>query len=148
MKTEEWLRLKAKRFADRKKKEAEIADTRKIVAKMVKVVAPPGGPKYPLKIGIDKDIYARCHPLMPLLSRRLISQMLRDYTEGPTYLREMKAGAKRVDIDGMPAGTVTELEAKRAKEMLEEKARRKDAIRERNARARGMAAKRKERSYA
>jgi ProP effector len=64
---------------------------------------PKGAPKRALKLGIDKDILARC----PDLSRELLTAMLRDYTSGRRYRPALALGAVRVDLDGNPAGVVS-----------------------------------------
>ena len=67
-------------------------------------------PKKPLKIGIDHDIKSE----MPELNSYKITAALFYYTNGPTYLDQMVAGAERVDLAGNPVGVITEAEAVRA----------------------------------
>jgi ProP effector len=71
--------------------------------------------QHPLKIGIDRDIRER----FPDVSLRTRNEFLRRYVGQPSYLRLLtKPGAGRVDLDGNPAGTVTEDQAKNATERL------------------------------
>src|SRR3954471_8495967 len=79
-------------------------------------IAPQGhAPLHPLKIGIDRDIRERC----PDVSLRTRHEFLRRYVGQPSYLRLLtKPGAVRLDLDGNPAGIVTEDQAKNAAERL------------------------------
>ena len=65
----------------------------------------------PIKIGIDKDILA---VLAGTVSKRDLARALGVYVYNPTYLRRLKAGAARYDLDGRVAGHVTHEQAKRA----------------------------------
>lgn len=88
---------------------AEVAQVRQALhITYPKCFAAKGQQKRPLKIGIHKDLLANGREMMPGLSCRLIRAGLRDYVSGPTYLRNMLAGAERIDLDGNPAGVVTE----------------------------------------
>ncbi|GHC18771.1 ProQ/FINO family protein [Aidingimonas halophila] len=69
----------------------------------------------PLKIGIHKDLMAR-EPWPEKLVRRALAC----YVHLPRYLKAVRAGAERVDLDGANAGEVTEGEAKYARRQLEE----------------------------
>jgi ProP effector len=69
-----------------------------------------GDDKPPLKVGICFDI--QC--VMPELSRKAVALALGDYTWGPTYARNLVAGAPRIDLDGLPSGVVTPREAEHA----------------------------------
>lgn len=68
---------------------------------------PAGMPKKPLKIGIREDLEAS----MPDFQRFELRLALADYCGGPTYLRSLVAGATRIDLAGLPAGTVDAAEA-------------------------------------
>ena len=70
----------------------------------------------PLKIGITQDILAMNLDGAPdeALIRRAIGYHVRSHF----YLRHMKLGAYRFNIDGLPDGDVTEIEAASAKAML------------------------------
>lgn len=89
-----------------------IAETRKVLAERFPAAfMRKGGPtKLPLKVGIRDDVLAAVPDLNPTLVRRAIG----DYVTGPKYARAMVAGAVRFDLQGMPAGVVTEEEAKYA----------------------------------
>jgi ProP effector len=67
-------------------------------------------PHKPLKVGIDVDLAAQC----PALERKERAVVLRFYTSRVMYLRALTASATRVDLDGNPAGTVTDQEAEHA----------------------------------
>ena len=60
-------------------------------------------PGQPLKIGIRNDVIARHPELQP----GLIARALRTYTRSVGYLKTLKAGAVRIDLEGNPVGTVT-----------------------------------------
>ncbi|WP_236645314.1 ProQ/FINO family protein [Aidingimonas lacisalsi] len=69
----------------------------------------------PLKVGIHKDLMAR-EPWPEKLVRRALAC----YVHLPRYLKAVRTGAERVDLDGNNAGQVTEGEAKYARRQLEE----------------------------
>ena len=72
----------------------------------------------PLKVGIFADIVAALGDgAAP--PRHVIGAALRAYTQPPAYLGSMVIGAARIDLDGTPAGIVTEAEAVDAKARLE-----------------------------
>jgi ProP effector len=73
-------------------------------------------PHRPLKVGIDRDVLARC----PDLDRRERSTVLRYYTSRVMYLQSLVAGAVRVDLDGNPAGEVSATDAEQAAARLAE----------------------------
>ena len=81
-----------------------------------RTIAPQNhAPLHPLKIGIDRDIRERC----PDVSLRTRNEFLRRYVRQARYLRLLtKPGAVRVDLDGNPAGTITEDQAQNATERL------------------------------
>ena len=64
----------------------------------------------PLKLGIRGDMAAQPHGLTDAELRRALGQ----YCRSSGYLTAMVAGAERIDLNGMPAGTVT-AEAVRSK---------------------------------
>jgi hypothetical protein len=72
---------------------------------------PPNLRKYapiaPLKTRIHKDIMAR----HPDIKRRPLGWVLSQYCHGVGYTRLMVPGAIRIDLDGAPAGIVTETES-------------------------------------
>ena len=57
-------------------------------------------PGQPLKIGIHNDVIARHPELQP----GLIASALRTYTRSVGYLKTLKAGAVRIDLEGNPVG--------------------------------------------
>jgi sRNA-binding protein len=67
----------------------------------------------PVKLGIRDDLCAQS-----AISRRRISAALRSYCHSVPYLRASTEGAVRVDLAGVPAGTVTPTEAHHAREAL------------------------------
>ncbi|TIU44224.1 MAG: prop expression regulator, partial [Mesorhizobium sp.] len=68
----------------------------------------------PLRIGIHHDIRV----LDGELSDDELRRALRAYTSMPRYLARLNAGAVRVDLDGEPAGEVSDAEAASAKALL------------------------------
>lgn len=68
----------------------------------------------PLKVGIHEDLLAR-EPWPEKLVRRALAC----YVHLPRYLKAVRVGAERVDLDGQPAGTVNEEEASHARQKLE-----------------------------
>lgn len=68
----------------------------------------------PLKVGIHEDLVAR-EPWPDKLVRRALAC----YVHLPRYLKAVRAGAERVDLDGQPAGAVSEGEARHARKKLE-----------------------------
>jgi|GEM_PF-1663446 len=74
----------------------------------------PGQPQ-PLKIGIHEDLQAAEGG-----EQKKIRRALAGYVKLPRYLRCLKAGAVRLDLQGGNAGFVTEQEAQFAQEQLEQ----------------------------
>src|SRR5712664_3126660 len=66
------------------------------------------GPRLPLRVGIDKDVISAA----PDLNEGDVRWGIKVYVREPAYLQMMIAGAVRVDLDGHPAGVVTENEAR------------------------------------
>ncbi|PZV37158.1 prop expression regulator [Mesorhizobium kowhaii] len=73
----------------------------------------PKAPR-PLKIGIHHDIRA----LDGELSDDELRRALRAYTRMARYVARLDAGAARVDLDGKPAGEVSDADAATAKALL------------------------------
>ncbi|AWI62444.1 ProQ/FINO family protein [Sinorhizobium fredii] len=69
----------------------------------------------PLKIGIREDIRS----LDSELPDEDLSRALRAYTRRDKYLAQLRAGATRVDLDGVAAGEVTEADAATARAWLQ-----------------------------
>ena len=67
----------------------------------------------PLKVGISHELEA-----LGILSKRQLKAALAWYTAHRMYLVALVAGAARFGLDGLPAGTVTELDAEHAAERL------------------------------
>lgn len=72
----------------------------------------------PLKIGIFDDLSARLEG-DERVSKTKIRTALRQYTNSWRYLRAVKAGVMRVDLDGADAGMVEEEHESHAKETLQ-----------------------------
>jgi hypothetical protein len=86
-----------------------------------------GKPKWPIKIGTSGDIFAR----YGYCGSRFSSSVrfgLQDYTTGKSYLAAMIVGAVRLDLDGNPAGIVTERDAAHAAKRLAKVQRREAEI--------------------
>ncbi|MCT7377961.1 ProQ/FinO family protein [Chelativorans salis] len=73
----------------------------------------PKAPR-PLKIGIHHDIRA----LDGDLSDDELSTAMRAYTKIGNYLSKLRAGAVRVDLNGKPAGEVSEADAAAANALM------------------------------
>ncbi|MFC6673583.1 ProQ/FINO family protein [Marinobacterium aestuariivivens] len=69
----------------------------------------------PLKIGIQEDLLAD-----DKVSKNKIKRALASYVRSLAYYRSLQAGAARIDLQGQPAGQVTEEEAEHAKGKLKE----------------------------
>ncbi|MBV66583.1 MAG: ProQ/FINO family protein [Pseudomonadota bacterium] len=69
----------------------------------------------PLKVGIHQDLAER----EPWPSK-LIRRALANYVNLPRYIKSMREGAERVDLDGQPAGKVDKEAAKHASERRQE----------------------------
>ena len=72
-------------------------------------------PRAPLAIGIDRALRAR----HPEIASRTLRIALHRHTSAPAYLALLIAGATRIDLDGLPAGTVTAEQAQRPVERLQ-----------------------------
>jgi hypothetical protein len=75
-------------------------------------------PITPLKVGIDDDLGAVAPELIGG-RKKLLSELLKQYTSSPVYLVAPQPGAERVALDGEAAGNVTTAEAERAAERLD-----------------------------
>jgi ProP effector len=69
----------------------------------------------PLKVGIDADI---ARVVNGAIKPHELSAALKLYTGNRGYLRNLRAGAARIDVDGNSAGVVTAEEAAHAAERL------------------------------
>jgi ProP effector len=71
--------------------------------------------RVPLKVGISNDIASRFPPgKMP----KALGLALRYYVGSPHYLKKLVLGAKRIGLDGVPAGAVTAEQEKQARMLL------------------------------
>lgn len=75
------------------------------------------GEAKPLKIGIFDDLATRLET-DERVSKTRLRTALRHYTNSWRYLRAVKAGVERVDLDGKPAGIVEEGHQQHAEEEL------------------------------
>lgn len=85
-----------------------------LTAAFPKAFLPKGYIKKPLKIGIFQDIVN----LGSEISKKRLRNALRDYTSGPLYLKAMRSGEPRIDLDGFTAGFVTDEHAAHAAKEL------------------------------
>jgi ProP effector len=69
----------------------------------------------PLKVGIANDLTSKVDGMITPLD---VHRALAAYCGSVGYLRHMKAGAARLDLDGNAAGTVTAEEAEQARKRL------------------------------
>jgi len=71
----------------------------------------------PLAIGIDRQIFA----LLPDLEKKALRLAMRSHTISTRYLKEMEKGKLRLNLDGTPAGEVTDENRQHATELLRER---------------------------
>jgi len=71
----------------------------------------------PLAIGIDKQLFEA----LPELSKKSIRLAMRSHTISTRYLKEMEKGTQRLNLDGTPAGEVTDENRQHAAEQLRER---------------------------
>ena len=74
------------------------------LAELFPAVFTPGSPK-PLKLRIQADIQER---VPATFTRKVLSLFLQRHTTGTAYLRALAQMPERVDLDGQPAGPVTD----------------------------------------
>lgn len=71
----------------------------------------------PLAIGIDKQVFAQ----LPEVSKKSLRLAMRSHTISTRYLKEMEKGTQRLNLDGTPAGEVTDENRQHAAELLRER---------------------------
>lgn len=71
----------------------------------------------PLAIGIDKQLFAE----LPELSKKSVRLAMRSHTMATRYLKEMEKATHRLNLDGTPAGEVTDENRLHANELLKER---------------------------
>ena len=71
----------------------------------------------PLAIGIDKQLFVA----LPDLSKRTLRLAMRSHTMATRYLKEMEKATHRLNLDGTPAGEVTDENRQHAAELLKER---------------------------
>ena len=71
----------------------------------------------PLAIGIDKQVFAQ----LPEVSKKSLRLAMRSHTISTRYLKEMEKGTVRLNLDGTPAGEVTDENRQHAAELLRER---------------------------
>ena len=69
-----------------------------------------GEPKTPLAIGIGNELALA----LPEINFKHLTLALKDYCDGPTYLRNCVEGAARIGLDGQPRGEVSANDARYA----------------------------------
>jgi ProP effector len=92
------------------------ADIAKLIAAYPAVFHLLGAERRPLKIGIRDDLVAADIGL----TGEAIGRAIGWYVRGPSYLKQVKAGAPRIGLNGGPAGSVTEEEEAHAAARLAE----------------------------
>lgn len=90
-------------------------EQREHLSELFPAIMQSGQHKAPLALGIKHDLIGANTGL----SAADVGHFLRAYTFGPKYLRALKAGATRVDLDWTPAGVVTSEEAAYARLSLD-----------------------------
>ena len=78
-------------------------------------IAFAAGRPRPLKVGIDKDIAERA----PAITDVERARALHYHTKSDRYLRSMRSGAPRIDLDGAAVGAVTDDDAAYARALLD-----------------------------
>lgn len=71
----------------------------------------------PLAIGIDKQLFGQ----LPDVSKKSLRLAMRSHTISTRYLKEMEKGTQRLNLDGTPAGEVTDENRRHATELLRER---------------------------
>lgn len=71
----------------------------------------------PLAIGIDKQVFAQ----LPEISKKALRLAMRSHTISTRYLKEMEKGTVRLNLDGTPAGEVTDENRQHAAEQLRDR---------------------------
>jgi ProP effector len=71
----------------------------------------------PLAFGIDKQVFAQ----LPDVSKKSLRLAMRSHTISTRYLKEMEKGTVRLNLDGTPAGEVTDENRQHAAELLRER---------------------------
>ncbi len=79
----------------------------------------------PLAIGIDKQVFEK----VPEVSKKSLRLALRSHTMATRYLKEMEKGAVRLNLDGTPAGEVTDENRQHAAELLRERFKKQAEVR-------------------
>lgn len=74
------------------------------LAELFPAVFSPGAPK-PLKLRIQADIQQRAPGL---ITRKVLSSFLQRHTTSTAYLKALAQAAERIDLDGQPAGPVSD----------------------------------------
>nr|MBL8409910.1 osmoprotectant transporter activator [Dechloromonas sp.] len=71
----------------------------------------------PLAIGIDKQVLAQ----WPEVEKKALRLAMRNHTISTRYLKEMEKATVRLNLDGTPAGEVTDENRQHANELLRER---------------------------
>lgn len=71
----------------------------------------------PLAIGIDKQVLAQ----MPDVNKKALRLAMRSHTISTRYLKEMSKATQRLNLDGTPAGDVTDENRQHASDLLRER---------------------------
>ena len=71
----------------------------------------------PLAIGIDKQVLVQ----LPELEKKALRLAMRSHTISTRYLKEMEKATVRLNLDGTPAGDVTDENRQHAAELLKER---------------------------
>lgn len=70
----------------------------------------------PLMVGIDKDILAVAEGA---ITKEELGAALRVYCSHKSYVKKLREGAQRIDLNGDPAGVVTAAQAANARRQIE-----------------------------
>lgn len=95
----------------------QAADEPRELLKKLQAVSPTFRDCQPLAIRIDAAIHQR----FPEFSRKALRTALRLHTSSTRYLKAVEKGDTRFDLDGHPAGEVTEAQRNHAAALLKER---------------------------
>ena len=95
---------------------AEIRSAKEML-KVLRAAFPVFAEFKPLAIGIDKQVFAQ----LPEVSKKSLRLAMRSHTMSTRYLKEMEKGTVRLNLDGTPAGEVTDENRQHAAEQLKER---------------------------
>lgn len=76
--------------------------------------------KYPLALGIEKQIFQHIAKHQLSCSKRVVKKLLHRHTRDRSYLQTIKSGEPRHNLSGTKAGNITRTEKEHAIQLLKE----------------------------